>query len=344
MSLFTVNPAQAIKFIKKCMKVHEVPLLKSAPGMGKSDIINGIATELNLYPIDVRLAQKESVDLGGMPDLSGDYATYKQFDEFPTEKTKVPEGYNGWLIFCDELTQAKRDVQGAFHKLALDRMVGQEKLHENAFLVCAGNRTQDRAGANGLITSLQSRLVHFTLNVEFEADFMPYALEQGYDARIISFLNFKNELLNNFDPLHSEDTYACSRTWFKLHKLIQNEPNLSAEWAPLIVGTIGQAAGSEFRTFCDIWQDLPSIESIVNSPSTAPISPDSATQYAMVGMLTTKADADNLDSFVAYIKRFEPELQLIFLRLTSKQFLGALRIKAFQLLLREFNAEMKAYA
>ena len=64
----------------------------------------------------------------------------------------------------------------------------------------------------------------------------------------------------------------------------------------------------------------------------------------MVGMLTTKADADNLDSFVTYIKRFEPELQLIFLRLTSKQFLGALRVKAFQLLLREFNAEMKAYA
>lgn len=110
---FPVSPAQATRFIKKCMSKYEVPLLKSSPGQGKSDIITTIAKDMGLYLIDVRLAQKESVDLGGMPDLAGEYATYKQFDEFPTAKMSIPEGYNGWLIFCDELTQAKRDVQGA---------------------------------------------------------------------------------------------------------------------------------------------------------------------------------------------------------------------------------------
>lgn len=213
-----------------------------------------------------------------------------------------------------------------------------------AFVVCAGNRTQDRAGANGLITSLQSRLIHFTLGVEFERDFMPFAIKNGYDPRIVAFLNYREELLNNFDPLHTEDTYACSRTWFKLHKLIEGEKSLGTDWTPLIVGTVGQAAGTQFRTFCDIWESLPSLDKITNSPETAPLSADAATQYAMVGMLTTKASDSNLTEFVTYIKRFEPELQLIFLRLTSRHFMQALRNKAFQLLLREFNAEMKAYS
>lgn len=228
--------------------------------------------------------------------------------------------------------------------MALDRMVGQEHLHDNAFLVAAGNRTQDRAGSNGLITSLQSRLIHFGLHVDFEKDFMPYIIKEGYDPRIVAFLNFRDDLLNNFDPLHKDKTYACSRTWFKLHKLTHDIEHLSAEWTPLIVGTIGQAAGSEYRTFCDIWESLPSLESIINNPETATVSPDAATQYAMVGMLASKATAENLPAFVTYIERLDPELQLIFLRLTPRQCMQALRVREFQVLLRKFNEEMKAYA
>ncbi|AUR97309.1 P-loop containing nucleoside triphosphate hydrolase [Vibrio phage 1.238.A._10N.261.52.F10] len=343
MSNFTVNPANAKKLIMKCMKHHQVPLLTSAPGMGKSDIIKSIAKEMKLKLIDVRLAQKESVDLGGMPDLSGEYATYKQFDEFPTEKTPVPDGYNGWLIFCDELTQAKRDVQGAFHKISLDRMVGQEHLNKFAFVVAAGNRTQDRAGSNGLITSLQSRLTHLELAVSID-DFLPYFMSIGGDPRITALLNFKNELLNNFDPLHTGNTYACSRTWHKLSIMTKHDTDLTADLVPLITGTVGEGAGAEYRNFCQIWQELAEFKDVVAHPDTAKLSSNAATNYAMVGMLASKVDADTLAPAVEYIMRMGPELQLTFLRMTSKAFMGALRVPNFQKLLTKFNKELKSYA
>ena len=47
------------------------------------------------------------------------------------------------------------------------------------------------------------------------------------------------------------------RTWFKLHKLIQDEPELGHSWVPIIAGTIGEGAAAEFKTFCGIWQSLP---------------------------------------------------------------------------------------
>jgi hypothetical protein len=344
MSNFTVSPNQAKKFIKKCMKVQEVPLLKSAPGMGKSDLIRSIADELGLLVIDVRLAQIEAVEMNGYPDLAGEYATYKQMDIFPTQKTPIPAGYNGFLIFLDELTQAKKDVQGAAHKLILDRMVGQEKLHDMAFIVAAGNRSQDRAASTGLITSLQSRLIHLTLHVDFENDFFPYALNEGYDPRILSFLNFRTDAFNNFDPLHSGDTYACSRTWFKLHKLIKDEPEIGHSWVPLIAGTIGEGAAAEFKTFCGIWQSLPEVASITSNPSGANLPSDSQTKYAMIGMLTTKVTKENLPSFVTYVRRMEPELQLVFVRLVAKGFIEALRVPEFSKLLRDFTEEMRAYS
>lgn len=342
MSNFTVSPNQATSLIKRCMSRYEVPLLTSAPGMGKSDIIHAIAEEMNLYLIDERLAQKDAVELGGYPDLSGDYVTYKPLDTFPTENTPIPEGYNGWLIFCDELTQAKKDVQGAFHKIALDRKIAQEKLHPMAFIVAAGNRTQDRAGSNGLITSLQSRLIHLELGVSLE-DFMLHAIPAGLDARIVAFLHFRDDLLNNFDPLHKDKTYACSRTWFKLSNLTSDVEKMTSEFTPLIVGTVGQAAGAQYRTFCDIWESLPSVKDIQNNPTTATLSSDGATQYATVGMLSSKANADNLTSFVEYVKRMGSEHQLVFLRLTTRQFVGSLKVSAFRALQREFIAEMKDY-
>ncbi|CAL9959019.1 ATPase [Vibrio phage D292] len=342
MSNFTVTPKQASDFIVRCMDNYEVPLLTSAPGMGKSDIIHAIAKKLNLFLIDERLAQKDAVELGGYPDLAGEYVKYKPLETFPTEKTKIPEGYNGWLIFCDELTQAKRDVQGAFHKISLDRMIGQEKLHPKAYVVAAGNRTQDRAGSNGLITSLQSRLIHLELGVS-QKDFMEYAIPAGLDPRIVSFLHFKEELLNNFNPLHTDHTYACSRTWFKLSGLTKDLPSLSTHYMPLIVGTIGQAAGAEYRLFCEVWEGLTDVNDIIKSPTSAKLPDDNATQYALVGMLAGKADATNLNAFVDYVKRMGSELQLVFLRLTSRHFIGALKVSGFRVLMREFNEEMREY-
>ena len=108
-----VTPTVARELVIDCMNAGLVPLVKSSPGMGKSAIIHEIAKERNLKVIDIRLAQLDPVELNGFPNFVNGKATYAPMDIFPTTDTPIPEGYDGWLLFFDELTSANRSVQAA---------------------------------------------------------------------------------------------------------------------------------------------------------------------------------------------------------------------------------------
>ena len=110
---FPLSPDIAVNTIQRCMMHHIVPILMSSPAMGKSSIYRQLAKTMNLKVIDVRPAHMDVVEFNGYPDLTGEFATYKPLDIFPTENDELPDGYDGWLIFFDELPQAEPDVQGA---------------------------------------------------------------------------------------------------------------------------------------------------------------------------------------------------------------------------------------
>ena len=134
----SVSMKKAAEMVKQILSVNLVPFLQGSPGIGKSAIIKEVANGAKLKVIDLRLSQCEPTDLLGLPVLSEKKAKYKAFDTFPLEKDKVPAGYNGWLLFLDELNSAPRSVQVAAYKIVLDRMVGQEKLNDKVYIVAKG--------------------------------------------------------------------------------------------------------------------------------------------------------------------------------------------------------------
>ncbi|UWJ04360.1 hypothetical protein [Escherichia phage vB_EcoS_Uz-1] len=168
-SLTVCNSRQARNFIIRALKAGNVPFLTSSPGMGKSAIIRSIAEEFGMKLIDHRLSTSAPEDLSGLPFRNGDRAEFIPFaDLFPIEGDKIPEGYNGWLLFLDEFPSARKEVIAAAYKLILDRMTGQKKLHPNVMIICAGNKATDRAIVNPLGTAMQSRVVHFEMELNFD--------------------------------------------------------------------------------------------------------------------------------------------------------------------------------
>ena len=106
----SVSMKKAAEMVKQILSVNLVPFLQGSPGIGKSAIIKEVADGAKLKVIDLRLSQCEPTDLLGLPVLSEKKAKYKAFDTFPLEKDKVPAGYNGWLLFLDELNSAPRSM------------------------------------------------------------------------------------------------------------------------------------------------------------------------------------------------------------------------------------------
>lgn len=332
----TITPAQAPELITDVMRAGLVAMLTSSPGIGKSSIAKQIAETNNLKVIDVRLSQCDPTDLGGFPavDLEAGKASYLPMSTFPIITDELPRhldekgrpkpvnldgngedqnAYSGWLLLLDEFNSAPTSVQAAAYKIVLDKQVGMHDLHPRVKIMCAGNLATDKAIVNRLSTAMQSRLIHLELEVNHTA-WMDWAASAGIDYRVTSFLNFKKDALQKFDPKHSDKTFACPRTWEFLSDIIKPFKTLDASKSPLVMGTIGEGVGTEFTSFCAIFNELPTMAQILKNPTGTVLPTQPAIQFAITGLVANNFDSSNGAALMPFIDRLPIEFQIILLR------------------------------
>jgi len=311
-----ITPKNAVTGLKRLFQANKVPMLVGSPGIGKSDIINDLAESVNVEVRDLRLAQADPTDLLGFPitDKNGIRMKYAPPSLFPLKGIdEVPKGKNGWLIFLDEMNSATPNLQSAAYKVVLDRKVGEYDLHPNTWIVCAGNKMTDKAVVNRLSTAMQSRLIHLNLTTD-HTDWLDWANSHDIDHRVISFIKFRPERLHTFDPNHSDDTFACPRTWSFLSDIIKSRENFDAVDTILMAGTVGQGPATEFKAYCEIYESLPTIEDMLLRPETVRIPDAPDKQYAITTLISHNMRADNIKQLLIVTNKLPPELQLLTLK------------------------------
>lgn len=307
-SLTVCNTRQARNFIIRALQAGNVPFLTSSPGMGKSAIIRSVADEFGMKLIDHRLSTSAPEDLSGLPFRNGDRAEFIPFaDLFPIEGDKIPEGYNGWLLFLDEFPSARKEVIAAAYKLILDRMTGQKKLHPNVMIVCAGNKATDRAIVNPLGTAMQSRVVHFEMELNFDIFVEDVMIPQEWDERLVAFLHANPGYLHDFDPAHKNKTFCCPRTWDFVNKDLKNRPEgaLPDEDSIYYAGHVTAGKATEFVQFTQVYNRLITIDKVVKDPLGCPLPEDNNLCWATVNHLANKTTEDNFTDVLQYIERFK---------------------------------------
>lgn len=313
-NMYRVGPRQLRGFILECLYAGLVPFIRGSPGTGKSEIVESVNDELNLWMIDHRLSTSEPTDMTGLPDIQNNRACFAPFEElFPLEGTPIPEGKSGWMIFFDEMNAASKAVQAASYKVLLDRKIGQHNLHPNVVIVAAGNLDSDRAITNPIGTALQSRVIHLELEVSHDDWMLDVAIKRNYDARIIAFLSQYPSKLMDFRPDHNEKTFCCPRTWSFMNRLIQGKP-INESSTPLYAGTITSAVAAEFVQFSKIFLSMISIKEVLADPSFAPMPSDNSTRWALISHLMEKLEPENFESLAIYANRFPMDFRIIFFR------------------------------
>jgi hypothetical protein len=233
---------------------------------------------------------------------------------FPLEKLdQIPEGHDGWLLFLDEINAAPPSIQAAAYKLVLDRQIGAHNLHKRVAIVCAGNKSTDKAIVNRLSTAMQSRMIHLNLMVDPEA-WLDWANASDIDHRVISFIKFRPELLHKFNPSHADDTFASPRTWEFLSKIISDKIKFSKTDHAVLTGTVGEGPATEFRAFCEVYKDLPNIEDMIENPTTVTIPNEPGHQYAMTTLISHHANDDTIEPLMIVIKKLPIEFQVVVLK------------------------------
>lgn len=312
-NIYAVGPDKAKKYLRICLESGVVPFIQGEPGCGKSAIVKQIAKEYQLELIDVRLSMLDQTDIHGLPHFENGKAIFSPFSIFPLENTPLSQGKEGFLLFLDEMNSAPRGVMAACYKLILDRMVGEYKLHPYCFIVCAGNRMEDKAIVNNIGTAMKSRLIHITLEPNFDDWLKNVAIPDDYDSRIIAYLNMYKNKLCDFDPERDEDTFACPRSWEFCNKIIKDR-ELDNNLVPLIVGTVGSGVAVEFVQFTKVFKDLPNLKEIFINPDAVDVPESAARKWAVISILLSKTDGSNIENVIKYINKFDLSFKILFYR------------------------------
>ena len=315
-------------YLDQLLTAGLVPFIKSSPGMGKSDAVRQVAKAAKLKLIDHRMSTSAPEDMTGLPEFytnaQGERrARFAPFDElFPLEKDPIPEGYNGWLVFLDEFNSADRRVMAAAYKVILDRMVGQHKLHQNVYIVLAGNLITDKAIVSPVGTALQSRVVHINLAVNKE-DWISWAWDADIDPRIISFISeFGESRLMDFNPDHKDNTFCCPRTWEFMNRLVKGKTftdEMIEQNKDLYAGVISSGVAFEFLQYTNIFSQLPSIESIVRNPHGTSVPTGSSHKYAITTMMIANVKPEYISSMLTYAGNLGITFEVLFTRSATKK-------------------------
>ena len=287
-----------------CAMVH------GSPGIGKSGIIQQVANKYKLKVIDIRLTQMDPCDLNGFIFKNGDKADYLPIKLLPLATDPIPEGYKGWILNFEEVNSAPIAVQAAMYKIVLDRLVGQKAIHPKAMMCCSGNLVTDGAIVNRMGTAMQSRLIHFHLVIDYKA-WLNWANDKDIDYRIISFINFRPDLLHNFDPKHNDFTFASPRTWEYASKLIHKQQHLTHLDMLLMAGSLGEGVAREFISYTGLFDKIHTIDEILANPTGLTIPDDPAIKYAYTGILSKNVDSTNVDRAIKFISRLDIEFGIL---------------------------------
>lgn len=309
--------------IETDMKLTELPtpFLWSAPGVGKSEGVIQLAekietvTKKKVNVSVIHLLLFSPVDLRGVPvadehHIFTDWLKPRIFD-IDSSNDVIN------ILFLDELSAAPQSVQAAAYQLTLDRRIGEHELPDNCIVIAAGNRTTDKSVAYQMPKALCNRLMHFCIKSDLMS-WKTWAIENGLDARIIGFLGYDASRLY-VDPSPSDLAYPTPRSWSFVDRVIRASADSDiSSCHELISACVGLDTALAFEQWCSIYNNLPSIEEILDGRCREyPHKPDEL--YALISglsyVIVDKGDkllSGELENVCAYASRFPVDFAMSF--------------------------------
>lgn len=314
--------------INKNIPLDKFPsvMLWGPPGVGKSQGVRQVATQIGqrtgktVIVTDVRLLLFNPVDLRGIPTANRDKTLAVWLKPKIFQLDESSEKIN--ILLLDEISAAPPSVQAAAYQITLDRTIGEHRLPENCIVIAAGNRTNDKSVAYKMPKALANRLCH--LDVYSNADsWRKWALKADIHHKVISFIEYKPEMLTDFDARDESNSFATARSWEMVSNILNFVSDNIEDNYPLIAGCIGEKAAKEFKNWDEIYTNVPDAALIFKGEHRiVPQMPAIlfALSLNIVAYARKNQNKNEISNAIEYVNRFPTEFR-------NKVFSDLLRIK-----------------
>jgi hypothetical protein len=348
----TLGPSGAKKSLRKAFKNKRPIFLWGPPGIGKSDIIKQLGTELEAHVIDVRLSLWEPTDIKGIPFFDSVNETMKWAPPSELPSAELASKHKTIILFLDEMNSAAPSVQAAAYQLILNRRVGTYHLPENVVLVAAGNRETDKGVTFRMPAPLANRFVHLEMTVNWD-DYFDWAAENKVHKDVVGFLSFSKKDLYDFDPKSSSRAFATPRSWSFVSELLTDDDVDVETLTDLVSGSVGEGLAMKFMAHRKHASKMPNTSDILSGKVKKMDSKEISAMYSLTVSLCyelkdscdkkAKNWNEQVNNFFEFImNNFETELVIMGTKLalsTYKLPLDPDEIKCFD----DFHAKFGKY-
>lgn len=232
-----MNTVHLKKVLKQCFNTSVTPLIWGHHGIGKSQIVQSLADELELGFVDLRLGQMEVGDLIGLPSKEEGRTVWLKPSWFPGEKTSG-------ILFLDELNRARLDVLQAIFQLVLEHRLHTHVLPEGWKIVCAANPSGGDYFVNELDPALLDRFLHIHFRPE-TSEWLGWGKDSGrIRVEISNLISRYPHLLGHQSADIPLEILPSPRSWEMLSRILQGlEEDL---WFECAMGLVGREAAVAF--------------------------------------------------------------------------------------------------
>ena len=291
-------------------------LIKGAPGIGKTKLVEAAAETAKADLIVMHPVVDDPVDYKGLPmghkDDSGEFLA----DFFPIGALRqLVEAKKKTVCFLDDLGQAPPAVQAACMQLILARKINTVSVSDNVVFIGATNRKEDRAGVTGILEPVKSRFVTI-LELEPDLDqWIKWAFVNGIPAQMIAFLKFRPTRFHDFKATADITNTPCPRTVEHASWIMTCDdftPDIQHE---MLAGAAGEGFAGELMAFLKVYRNLPDLDLALANPDKVEIPEDPATLYAFTTGIAHKVDPKkNGKNMFALCDRLTPEFSILMVR------------------------------
>lgn len=276
--------------------------VEGPPGGGKTSIIRLAAEKLGIQYTEIHMPTIPPEDLGiPIPDMNTMEHRHTRPHWFPQD----PES-KGILCF-DDRNQAAADVQKVLANIMQARTLHGYALPEGWMVVSTGNRVQDQAGSNRILSHVRNRETVVTMESNID-DWFNWAVANNVRAEVIAFLKFKTDRFHPDDGVtearDDNGAFPSPRSWTEgVSPMLGVVPRHCEN--EMFAGAVGPAAAHDFSAFLKVFRELPDMDDLIANPASAPVPKEVSTLYALSGSLAARCDKDNAFNIFTYLSRKE---------------------------------------
>lgn len=270
-------------------------MMHGKPGIGKTQIAEGLAEFVGGKLYDIRLTTIDPSDLRGLPYYDHDEKLTKWYRPEDLPRDAAPA-----VLFLDELSAAPEHIQPTVYGLLQERRVGQHVIPDNVMIVAAGNRVEDGAVAYEMGTAISDRLIHLNVEPDLDDWIDNYAVKKGLHPAVPAFLKVRPDFFETTVQSMEQDHMiaATPRSWDRVSSIMTSISDARLRRIA-VAGTIGAHIAAEFFVVADDVEATVAVTEMIVTPRQERLNMYPTTMHglqAMVFGLVGISDKTNMDA------------------------------------------------